>query len=546
MPVVTFSAPELCRVIGKTLTVAELADKMPNLGGDVDKVEGDRISMEWFPNRTDLLVLEGTGRAMRAFLGVKPGLSEYAVAKPRTELRVDPSVAAVRPFAALCFVRGVPFDDDYVKTVIDAQEKLTHSPGRRRRKIAIGIHDASGIQGPFAYTCVGPKDKPFIPLNETRAMTPAQIMAEHPKGIEYRHLLPEGKFPVFLDGKGEVLSLPPVINAQKTAVTARTKDLLLDVTGTDAASVRSTIALLATAFAERGGHIEGVTIHDASGTWVAPDLKPSERTLHTDDLAALLGRAFTGDEAAACLRRMGHDAQAFDNKVHVRSPAWRFDLLHPVDLIEDVAVGHGYANFVDTLPKAGTFGARLPTQRLEDAARAALTGHGWHEAKTLTLSDDKAQWTNWGAPVGEAVRVLNPALEEQTLLRVQVVPSLLGVLATNRHRSLPQRLFEAGHVVLHRADGRWGNRLHLAGVECAAKTGFSEAKGLVEALLRDLNLKATLAPATRPGLIGGRQGTVVKDGKPVGWFGELHPDTLVAFGLTAPAMAFELDLDAFA
>lgn len=546
MPVVTFSAPELCRIIGKPLSVAELADKMPNLGGDVDKVEGERISMEWFPNRTDLLVLEGTGRAMRAFLGIKPGLSEYAVAKPVTDLRVDASVAAVRPFAALCFVRGVPFDDDYVKAVIDAQEKLTHSPGRRRRKIAIGIHDAHGVVGPFVYTCVGPKDKPFIPLNETRAMTPADIMDKHPKGQEFRHLLPDGKYPVFLDGKGEVLSLPPVINAQKTAVTARTRDVLLDVTGTDAASVKQTIALLATAFAERGGRIEGVTVHDASGTWVAPDLRPSERTLHTDDIAALLGRAFTGDEAAACLRRMGHDAQAFDNKVHVRSPAWRFDLLHAVDLIEDVAVGHGYANFAYALPTAGTFGAKLASQGIEDAARTLLVGHGWHEAKTLTLSDDKAQWTNWGEPVGDAVRVLNPALEEQTLLRVRLVPSLLGVLAANRHRSLPQRLFEVGHTVLKASDGQWRNRLVLAGVECAAKTGFSEAKGLVEALVRDLDLDATLAPGDRPGLIKGRQGRITRGGKDVGWFGELHPDTLVAFGLTAPAMAFEIDLDAFA
>lgn len=546
MPVVTFSAKELCRVIGKDLPVAELAERMPELGGDVAEVKGDQVSMEWFPNRTDLLVLEGTGRAMRAFLGVRPGLAEYPVAKPATTLKVDPSVAAVRPYAALCFVRGVPFDDDYVKAVIDAQEKLTHSPGRRRRKIAIGIHDAAGIAGPFTYTCVGPQDKPFVPLNETRPMTPAEIMERHPKGQEYRHLLPDGKYPVFLDGKGEVLSLPPVINAQKTAVSARTRDLLLDVTGTDAPSVRATIALLATAFAERGGRIEGVTVHDASGQWVAPDLRPSERTIHTDDIAAVLGKAFTGDEAAACLRRMGHDATAFDNKVQVRSPAWRFDLLHPVDLVEDVAVGHGYANFADTLPRAGTFGAKLPTQRLEDAARAALVGHGWSEAKTLTLSDDKAQWLAWGEPLGDAVRVLNPALEEQTLLRVKLVPSLLQVLAANRHRSLPQRLFEAGHVVHQAADKQWRNRLHLAGVECAAKTGFSDAKGLVESLLRDLALDAKLAPGERKGLIPGRQGRILKDGKEVGWFGELHPDTIVAFGLTAPATAFELDLAAFA
>jgi phenylalanyl-tRNA synthetase beta chain len=563
MPVVTFSAPQLCRVIGKDLTVAQLAEQMPELGGDVDKVEGDRISMEWFPNRTDLLVLEGTGRAMRAFLGVKPGLAEYPVGKPRTELKVDASVAAVRPFAALCLVRGVPFDDEYVKSVIDAQEKLTHSPGRRRRKIAIGIHDAAGVTGPFTYTLVGPKDKPFVPLNEAAPMTPADIMDRHPKGIEFRHLIPsasqvgERRYPVFLDGKGEVLSLPPVINAQRTAVSARTRDVLVDVTGTDLPSVKQTIALLATAFSERGGAIEGVTVHDASGSWVAPDLRPSERTLHVDDVAALLGRQFTGEEAAACLRRMGHDARAFDNKVHVRSPAWRFDLLHQVDLVEDVAVGFGYAKFTDTLPTAGTFGAKLPSQRLEDAVRALLTGHGWNEAKTLTLSDDKAQWTNWGDKPGEAVRVLNPALEDQTLLRVRLAPSLLGVLAANRHRSLPQRLFEVGHVVLQEpgqqeGKGQWRNRLRLAGVEVAAKAGFSEAKGLVESLLRDAKLDATLQPGDRPGLIRGRQGRIVKAradraeaGQEVGWFGELHPDTIVAFGLTAPAMAFEIDLDAF-
>src|ERR1041385_3249242 len=420
MPVVPLSATQLRRLIGRDIPTPELAERMPALGGDVSAVEGDTIHMEWFPNRTDLLTVEGTGRALRAFLGVKPGLATYKVERPRTELRVDPSVAAVRPYAGLCFVRNVPFDREYLQTVIDTQEKLTHSPGRKRRKIAIGIHDAKGIAGPFTYTVVGPKDKPFTALNESAPRTPADIVATHPKGKEYGHLLPPNKFPVFLDGKGEVLSLPPVINAQRTAVSASTRDVLVDVTGTDLPSVKATVALLATGFAERGGTIEGVTVHDASGTWVAPDLKATERVLHTDDLAALLGRTFSGDEAAHCLRRMGHDAEAFDNKVQVRSPAWRFDLFHPVDLIEDVAIGFGYDKLGTDLPKAATFGGTLPHQRLEDAARAALVGQGWHEAKTLTLSDPKAQWRHWGEPDGQAVRLLNPVLEDQTLLRVKL------------------------------------------------------------------------------------------------------------------------------
>ncbi len=548
MPVVTFQRKDLVRLIGKDMPLEELAKRMPLLGGDLDHAKDDAITIEWFPNRPDLLMLEGTGRALRAFFDVKPGLPSYKVAPAKTELKVDPAVQSVRPFAALCFVRNVPIDDAYVATLVEAQEKLTFSPGRKRRKIAIGIHDASGISGPFQYTLVGASDKPFVPLAETRTMTPAQIMAEHPKGKEYAHLLPPGKFPVFLDGKGQVISLPPVINAARTAVTAKTRDLLLDVTGTDLKAVKQTIALLATGFAERGGSIEAVTIHDASGTWTCPDLRATEHVLHTDDVAALLGLTWTGDQVARCLRRMGHAADAYDNKVHVQVAPWRQDILHAVDLIEDVGIGYGFGTFPGSLPKAVTFGQPLAHQSLEDAIRAVLTGLGYSEAKTLTLSSPADQFTNLKQPQpasNAAVKLANPVLEEQTILRRRLLPSLLRVLAANKHRSLPQRLFEVGLVVEQDAQGAWRNRLRLACVEVAAKTGFADAKGLAEALLRDLRLKASLAASRDPSLIVGRQGAFVAGAKEAGTFGELHPDVVVAFGLAAPATVLELDLGPF-
>ncbi len=550
MPVVTFQAADLCRVIGKKVPTATLAERMPMMGGDLDKVQADAITIEWFPNRPDLLTLEGTGRALRAFLDVKPGLPHYTVEKARTELRVDASVAAVRPFAALCFVRGVPFDPAYVQAVIDAQEKLTFSPGRKRRKIAIGVHDAAGVSGPFTYTTVGPEEKPFIPLGWTEPASPNAILTRHVKGQEFGHLIPapgpavDRRFPVFLDGSGQVLSMPPIINSQHTAVTAKTRDLLLDVTGTDLRAVRQTLAFLATCFAERGGTIEAVTVHDKSGTWTAPDLRPTEHILHTDDVHALLGLDWTGAEVAACLRRMGHDADAYDNKVHVKVAAWRQDILHPVDLMEDVGIGYGFDRFPGDLPTRAIFASKLVVQDLEDACRAILVGHGWYEARTLTLLDQQAQWTNWGAKPQAAVTILNPVVEDQTLLRQSLTPSLLQVLATNRHRSLPQRLFELGYVVTSDAQHAhaWRNRFHVAGVEVAAKAGFSEVKGLVEALVRDAGLQVTLVPGEKTGLVKGRQGRIMHGSKEVGWFGELHPDTLIAFGITAPATALEIDL----
>ncbi len=521
----------------------ELTRRMPMIGGDLDKVDGEAITIEWFPDRPDLLTLEGTGRALRAFWGVETGLPQYKVLPAKTELRVDPSVAAVRPFAALCFVRGVPFDDNYVQLVIDAQEKLTLAPGRKRRKIAIGIHDASGVSGPFTYTCVGGDDKPFEPLAWEGVLTPAEIMEQHPKGQEYAHLLPPGQFPVFLDGSGEVLSLPPVINAAKTTVTSATTDLLLDVTGTDEASVKRTIALLATGFAERGGTIEAVTIHDASGTWTSPNLKPSERKLDTEAVVRMLGKDLSADEIAESLARMGHEAEPYDNTILVRTPAWRFDILHAVDLMEDVAIGHGFENFEGEQPGNLTWGKPLPAQETEARARTALLGQGWSEARTLTLSGSDEQWTHWGEPVAAAVTVRNPVLEDRTVLRQKLVPSLLQVLAANRHRPLPQRIFEVGQVVLEDDEGAWRNRLHVAAVEQAAKTGFSNIKALVEAFVSDLGIEATLEPATPAGYIEGRAGAIMVDGQRIGHFGELHPDTIIKFGLGAATVAFELSLE---
>ncbi len=551
MPVVTFRADELSRVIGKTVPAAELGELLPQMGGDLAGRDGEELTLEWFPNRPDLLTLEGTGRAARAFLGVHPGMSTYAVAKARTELRVEAAVAQVRPYAALCFVRGVNVDERYLQLLIDAQEKLTLSAGRKRKKVAIGIHDAAGVKGPFTYTCVGPSEKPFIALNETRSLTPAQLLSEHPKGQEYGHLIPlsgaaiDRKFPVFLDAAGQVISMPPIINAQRTAVTTKSRDILIDVTGTDSAAVRATIALIAANLAEHGGTIEAVTVHDASGSWTCPDLKPKELALHLDDVKATLGIDASAEIVAKALQRMGHGAEPFGNKVLVQSPPWRFDLLHAVDLIEDVAIGLGYEHFLGRLPQAATFGAAVPSHGLESALRQILAGLGWHEAKSLTLSNPKEQWTAWGEAPGRAVLLHNPVLAEQTLLRVKLAPSLLNILAANRHRSLPQRLFEVGYVVLQDKDGSWRNRLRLACVETAAKTGFSEVKGLVEAVVRDAKLDCKLRSGAVPGLVAGRSGTLEAKGVTVGWFGEVHPDTVVAFALAAPATMLEIDVQAF-
>ena len=40
-------------------------------------------------------------------------------------------------------------------------------------------------------------------------------------------------------------------------------------------------------------------------------------------------------------------------------PRWRFDILHPIDLVEEIAIGHGYEDLGSDIPKTPLSGSQL-------------------------------------------------------------------------------------------------------------------------------------------------------------------------------------------
>lgn len=543
MPVVRFAARDLVRLLGKPIPKEELAEAIPQIGGEVKDASGEDWEVELFPDRPDLFTVEGTARALRQYLGIAPGLARYKVAPPRATLRVDPSVKGVRPHIQGAFVRDVPMNERLLESLIALQEDLHWGLGARRRRVAIGVHDARALAPPFTYKAVGPRDVRFVPLAETRPMDPAQILAEHPKGRDYAHLIENERFPLIVDAKGQVLSLPPIINGTLTTVRADSRDLFLDVTGTDAWAVGRALNLIATSLAEAGGHVEAIQL-EGTAPAVTPDLSPERRALDVAYANAWLGVDFDAAHVAECLRRTGFGASPAGTKVDVEVPAYRADIFHDVDLVEDVAIGHGLHRFTHAPLSTPTTGAPLVGSLLAEKARRALVGQGFLEVMTLSLSNDEDQFVRMGEPAGWAVRVKNPATTEHTCLRVRLLPSVLNVLSKNTHRDLPQMLFEVGMATVEGPDGMPRATRRIAGAAVGAKLGFSDAKGIVAALARDLAwsppreqlaVEAASAPWFVPGRaarIAGREGA----------FGELHPRTLQAFGLGYPAVAFEFDL----
>ena len=275
MPVINMGCRDLQELVGHGTDIAEILDRIEFIGAVVERRDVDTFDLEVFPDRPDLFSVEGMARAMRAFLGLKPGLATYEVAPARVELRVDPTVLPIRPVIACAVVRAIVFDGDSIASLMDFQEKLHLTVGRKRKKVSIGVHDMRDLVSPYTYLGADPGATRFVPLQGDREMDMDEILAEHSKGVEYAWIL-DGmdRYPLIVDAEGKVLSFPPIINGTVSQVREDTRDLFLDVTGLDEAACTYSLRILATMLAERGGQIEAVRVVYPDGERVMPDLSP--------------------------------------------------------------------------------------------------------------------------------------------------------------------------------------------------------------------------------------------------------------------------------
>jgi len=541
MPVVTFDYNDYIDIFKYEISKEDLIERLPMIGADFDKVEGDEISIEFFPNRPDLSSVEGIARATRAFFDFEKGMKKYEVKTSDIVIEVAPSVKNIRPFVTCALVKNITMTDNLIASLMDMQEKLHFGIGRNRRKVAIGVHNFEPVLPPFTYKAVDPDSVQFVPLAKVESMTLNEILKRHEKGVDYAYLL-EGfnKYPLIVDSNNNVLSFPPIINGSLTEVTPFTTDLFIDVTGTNIKAINHTLNIVVTALAERGGKIYSTTVKYDKNSYVSPDLNPVIRTILVSYVNRILGTKMNELEIIDSLGKMGYGANKLDkDKIIVKIPAWRADILHDIDLVEDVSVGYGYDKFKIDFPKALTFGRVLPYYELFKGIRNIMIGLGFNEVSTFTLSNEKDEFEKMGLKEEKRVQIENPMGEEYSCLRVSLIPSVLKILAENRHHSLPQMIFELGIVV----DGSLKNKHHLAALKMDAKANFTESKSFVGAIMRDCGKKYSIKEKEHPAFVNGRCASVVCDNKEIGFFGELHPKTITQFGLEHPIIAFELQAE---
>lgn len=534
MPVITIYYEDIEALTGTDRD--SFIERVPMMGADIERIEDDHIDIEFFPDRPDLYSPEGVARAMRGFLDIETGLQQYEVNDSDTTITLDEDIKKIRPYLGCAVVRGLKFDDYSIESLMGIQEDLHWGLGRDRKKVSIGIHDISRVKPPFRYVAADP-DFSFVPLDFEEPMTMQEILERHPKGVKYAHLM-EGfdKYPLILDADDHVLSFPPIINGQLTRVTDDTTDLFIDVTGLDH-NVYTALNIVTTSLAERGGTIESVTVNNSiEGTAVTPDLTPENWELDADEVISLSGIELTTSQMVEHLQRMRFGAAMDNGRIKVESPAYRADILHTWDLIEDIAIAYGYDKITPPAPRTVTVGKQHPISIKNHGLIQIMVGLGYYQVMPFTLTSEKIHYHNMlREPDGTATPIKHPISEDQTMLRTTILPNLMEILSLNQHRELPQRIFEVGDVVVDNTTIQ-----HTAAVSIHPAANYTEIRTVLDAVMRERGMEYSIDRTDDVAFLEGRRAAVLVDGREVGVLGELHPDVLTSFGLQQPTVGFEL------
>jgi len=548
LPVISLNQKRFSKLLGKKLSVKEISENLPWIGLDIEEVGADYVRVEYNPNRIDFSSHVGVARALKGILEIELGTPKYEVNFGKIVLNVDRSVSEVRPYIVGAVVRNLKLDDETVKELMEMQEDLHWGVGRNRRKVSIGVHNLDAVKPPFTYTTADPDEARFVPLDKAEEMTLREILGKHEKGVAFRHLIDwASRYPLLIDRDGDVLSMPPIINGELTRVSEKTRNLFIDVTGTDWNAVNKGLNVLLTALVDMGGQIESVTVKYPTREFVSPDLTPQRMKFRVKYANRLLGLKLSDEEVIECLRKCRLEVAKAENGVlEVVIPPYRIDILHEVDLVEEVAIGYGYYRLKPALPPTRTTGEQHPISILANAARKIMIGLGFTEVMNFILTNETAHYLKMRLKLGRVVRLANPVSAEYSITREWLLPGLMKNLSDNKHESYPQRLFEVSDVIIVdlRRETRSQRRLHLAAVSAHANTNYTEIRSVTDALLANLGLEEwKVKEAKHASFLNGRTAQILHKNRRIGVLGEIHPEVLENFELENPVAAFEINLE---
>ncbi|CAM9356669.1 unnamed protein product [Chrysoparadoxa australica] len=531
MPTLGVARDDLFQSLGKTYTQEQFDELCFEFGIELDDVVEEVCGLECSQliegepeggacktvykidipaNRYDLLCMEGLVRALNIFLGKEqPPIFKLTSPASKLQMTVKSSTEQVRPFVVCTVLRGIKFDAKNYASFIDLQDKLHQNICRRRTLVAIGTHDLDTLEPPFTYEALPPQDIQFVPLtpSDKGPFKGKDLLDHYNTSKECKHLKPytgiiydSPVYPVIKDANGVVCSLPPVINGHHSRIQLSTTNVFIECTATDetkADVVLDTVVAMFSQYCAQPFTAEPVDIiYEATKREVQTPLL-SSRCAKADvkEICSYIGVDLEAQEICSLCEKMqlgelsGAELiveQAINGEVQVTVPCTRSDVLHAVDIIEDVAIAYGYNNLDKRIPQTQTTGAPLPLNNFSDLLRDDIGRAGFHEMLThgLCSTDDNYKLLRLEMVPGEAVSLSNPANVEYEIVRTSLLPGALKTLQHNRSISMKNgvRLFEVSDVVKrdNTSDTGATNHRHLVALYAGMTAGFEVIHGLVD------------------------------------------------------------------
>ena len=542
MPVIELNLNRVKKIISGNVTKKRIVDTLPFLGLDIESQDGDKIRIEYSPNRPDYSTDFGIALGLEGLLGIKKGIQKTNIKKQgKFEIKVDPSVSKIRPFVTGVIARNGTIDDETIKQLMNMQEDLHFGIGRKRKKSSIGLHDLDRMSFPLNYT-TSTRGHSFVPLNSESKHTIDQILSETEVGKNYGWILGDSKnVPIIVDSEGTTISFPPIINASVTAVTTKTKNVLVEVTSLDKDAAEDMLSVVVAILQMAGFEIIQLTI--SGGKNSTPRLNSRKIQYDTRLTEQILGLNISTSAMASSLKKCRLDAIQKGTKIQCTIPRYRFDVFGPMDIVEEIALGYGIDNLTPKLSPSQKLGEKsLMTKKLEIVSKITV-GFGFTEALNSSLTSKKILFDFLNRDSSQMISVIDSKSQEHTILRDTILPGLIENLSKNIHESYPQKLFEVGTVFskakpIHEA-------INLAGVIAYKESNYSEMKSILQSILKtgfkiDSKTKTPKDDVTT--FANGRHSDIFVGEKSVGTIGEINSDVLDNFKIRTSVVGFEIKL----
>lgn len=591
MPTVAVDKQDLFDLLGKNYTTKEFDELCFQFGIELDEdttedVKGTnerpQLKIEIGANRYDMLCIEGIAQALNQYLGrVEPPIYKLKPLKPEISLTIKESTTKIRPYAAAAILRNIKFTQRSYDSFIALQDKLHANLCRQRTLVAMGTHDLDTLKPPFTYEALNPKDIKFIPLNQSTEMNGEELMEFYKTDRNLSKYLPiienSPVYPVILDSNKTVCSLPPIINSNHSKITLNTKNVFLDITGTDKTKVEIVVNQLIAMFSrycDEPFTIEPVQIisEHNNESRICPNLTERSLQVETNYINSILALKLSNEKICSLLKKMSLDAtpsKSNENLIDVKIPITRPDVLHACDVMEDCAIAYGYDNLVKTYPKSvATTAYPLPINKVSDILRIASAQAGWLEVLPLTLCSHKENFEFLlDNDDSNAVKLENPKTVEYEVVRTSLIPGILKTIKENKNHALPIKVFESGDIVLKVPELERGakNQRNWCAAFAGKKSGFEYTQGLLTKIMQTMrvpwlekeqqNTNArgfwTEGSDEKNMFFPGRGAVIYFRAKPedkaikVGHLGVLHPQVLANFEIPFALSIVEINAEIF-